>query len=407
MLRRMCICAGVLIAFALTGCGGGGGGSSSLPPVANINTGGGAAASGGSASGGASSAASPSPGSSVGSSAPSGASVSSTASDAGYTQITNPGPWPASFRPYCANNGANPGSPCPWNDPLPDNPQQLYPSSATIVSNLFGSVPYVSLAGDWSISGDFNHPTYYASTSDPLVTVTCTNHCGVSSATFNIPSSARAAGYGSGSTALDGHMAIIEPDGTEWDMYQATSYSGQSSFSAGGLYKTSILGSGQIPNGGTTSGAALAAGIIRADELARGNIPHALFATTNCVSGSYVYPGASQATSCAGGGGPPLGARLQLKLTDSQINALRLPAWETAILHAMHDYGVYILDTNGGSSPGNLYFRFESQTQYAAYGVAYPYASMGLGITGFDSGLNWAQNFQIVAPCYSQETCTQ
>jgi hypothetical protein len=28
----------------------------------------------------------------------------------------------------------------------------------------------------------------------------------------------------------------------------------------------------------------------------------------------------------------------------------------------MHDYGVYILDTSGGSSPGYLYLCFESQT---------------------------------------------
>jgi hypothetical protein len=102
-----------------------------------------------------------------------------------------------------------------------------------------------------------------------------------------------------------------------------------------------------------------------------------------------------------------MGARLQLALTDVQINALGLPAWEAAILHAMHDYGVYILDTSGGSSPGNLYFRFESQTQYAAYGASYPYATMGLNIAAFDNLLPWSSDFRIVSACYALETCTQ
>ena len=320
--------------------------------------------------------------------------------DATFASILNPGQWPANFRPYCANASANPSSPCPWNGALPDSPQQLYPNSASLVASLF-SGGYMFLPGDWSIGGDYNHPAYLASASDHLVAVTCTTYCGVGSATFAIPLQARAAGGG------DAHMAVIEPDGTEWDMYQAGGYAGQTAFSVAALYKTSILGSGAVPGGGVTSGAALVAGTIRSDELARGVVPHALFASTNCVSGSYVYPGSAQAQVCSSGTGPPVGARLQLTLTDAQINALGLPAWEAAILHAMHDYGVYILDTSGGSSPGSLYLRFESQTQYAAFNAAYPYASMGLNIAGFDTALNWGQSFRIVSSCYAQETCTQ
>lgn len=321
-------------------------------------------------------------------------------SDSAYAQIVNPGPWPGGFRPYCANAAANSAAPCPWNDSLPDNPSQLYPNSAAIVASLFAGSSLL-LPGDWSLSGDYNHAAYLAASTDHLVTVTCTAYCGVASASFAIPSSARAAG------GNDGHMTIVEPDGTEWDMYQAGSYAGQAAFSVTGLYRTSILGSGQIPGGGATSGAALVAGAIRSDELARGVIPHALFASTNCVSGSYVYPGGSQAAVCTSGTGPPLGARLQLTLSDSQINSLGLPAWEAAILHAMHDYGVYVLDTSGGTSPGYLYLRFESQTQYAAYGATYPYATMGLSLSTFDGLLPWGSDFRIVAACYAQETCTQ
>lgn len=295
---------------------------------------------------------------------------------------------------------------------LPDNPQQLYANSATIVSNLFATTNAILFPGNWSLGGDYNHPVYLASSTDPLVTVTCTEYCGVSSATINIPSQARAAGYFAQSPNLDCHMAIIEPDGTEWDMYKACNYNGGSSFSAGSLFQTSVLSAGQAR---ATDGAALAAGIPRFDEMERGLIPHALFASTACVSGSLVYPALTQGHGCSSGMAPPMGARLQLTLTDAQINALKLKEpWEYALLHAMHDYGVYILDTEGGSSPGSgtatLEFRFESQTQYNAYGLSYG-ANNVPGLSSYlvqmDTALDWAHSFRIVSACYAQETCTQ
>lgn len=399
-LRLFLLAASLGVLF-FGGCGGGGGGSQ---PAANqILPQGGA----GPTTPPASTAAPSSSASPVGTvSAPPGLT------DTAYAAILNPGPWPSNFRPYCANPAPNASSPCPWNDPLPDNPQQLYPDSATIVANLFASSDAVLFPGNWSLGSDYDHPVYLAASSDPLVTVTCTAYCGVPSATFHIPSLARAAGFFQFSTSLDCHLGIIEPDGTEWDMYQACSYSGQSAFSVTALYQTSILGAGQNR---ATDGAALAAGIPRFDEMQRGLIPHALFASTACVTGSSVYPATAQGHLCASGTGPPMGARLQLVLTDAQINALALPEpWEYAILHAMHDYGIYVLDTQGGASPGSsgatLEFRYESQTQYDAYGASYP----ANGLTGLsthtaqlDSVLDWAHSFRIVSPCYAQETCTQ
>lgn len=295
---------------------------------------------------------------------------------------------------------------------LPDNPQQLYANSASIVASLFSTTNAILFPGNWSLGGDYNHPTYLASNTDPLVTVNCTTYCNPSSATIHIPSQARAAGFYQQSPSLDCHMAVIEPDGTEWDMYQACSYAGQSSFSVTSLFQTSILGDGQNR---ATAGAALAAGIPRFNEMENGLIPHALFASTACVSGSLVFPALTQGHACTSGTGPPIGARLQLTLTDAQINALKLAEpWEYALLHAMHDYGIYILDTEGGSSPGagtaTLEFRFESQTQYNAYGLAYGATSVpGLSsyLVQMDTALDWAHSFRIVAACYAQETCTQ
>jgi hypothetical protein len=330
----------------------------------------------------------------------------SSVSDQGYAAIVNGQEWPASFRPYCANASPNPSSPCPFNDSLPSSPQQLYANSSTIVASMFGSTNYVVLPADFTNSGDVSHPAYYAGSSDPAVTVTCTAYCGVAAATFGIPSQARAAG------GSDGHMAVIEPDGTEWDMYGAHAYVGQSSVSVAGLFKTSVLGSGAVPNGGATSGGALAAGLIRFDELSRGVIPHALFGVTSCVQSGPVYPGSSNASICASNvaGAPPVGARFQLTLTDSQIDALAGQTWEKAILHAMHDYGVYVLDTDASSSaPGGLTLMWEAYDQFASFGQGYPGGSFpGLIGGGWKpSGVNWAQDLRIVAPCYALETCSQ
>jgi hypothetical protein len=266
---------------------------------------------------------------------------------------------------------------------------------------MFASADRIALPGDFNLADDNGHPVYLASATDPVVTVNCTAYCGVASANINIPVSARPA------TGSDHHMGIIEPDGSEYDFYGSTS-TGTSPTATTAFYRTSILGSGQMPGGGATSGAALAAGVIRFDELARGIIPHALFVSANCVTGTVVYPGGSQGKVCTSGTGPPVGARIQLTLTDAQINALSLLPWEQTILHALHDYGAYVMDTNGDGIA--LGFQFEPTTQFAAFSQSYPiygYPNIIPNIAGFDSAIDWAHDLRIVSPCYAQETCTQ
>jgi hypothetical protein len=329
----------------------------------------------------------------IGSAAPVGARV----------QIFNGAPWPAQFRPYCANAAPNSRSPCPFNDRLPDKPADIYPESRNVVESMFDSKNYVVLPGDFSLRGDYSHPVYVAENSDPEVRVTCRRFCGVPSATFRIPERARPAGGG------DGHIGVIEPDGTEWDMWQMT-YTGPGTASASALARTSILGSGAVPKGGATSGAALAAGLIRFDELERGVIQHALFATTSCVRPGALYPASSDALICKRDveDAPPTGARFQLTLSDAEIDRLNARPWEKAILRAMHDYGVYIMDTNGEStSPGPLELMWESVSQYASFGRPYPGHSFPGLVTGrWDpAGIDWAKSLRIVSTCYAQEVC--
>ena len=61
--------------------------------------------------------------------------------------------------------------------------------------------------------------------------------------------------------------------------------------------------------------------------------------------GFIVYPGQS---ASGGRGGIPIGARIQLKWTDAQIDAMNgQAAWEKTLLHQLHDYGLYVLDSGG------------------------------------------------------------
>ncbi|MGH7682979.1 MAG: hypothetical protein ACREMT_01435, partial [Vulcanimicrobiaceae bacterium] len=191
-----------------------------------------------------------------------------------------------------------------------------------------------------------------------------------------------------------------------------------------GLGINSVLGDGS--KNPETDAADLAAGIPRFDEMANGVIPHAIFASAACVSSTPVYPATanSQGLLCSNGQtAPPMGSRLQLTLTDSQIDNLAVDTWMKAVLHAMHDYGIYIADTSGSTANG-LSFRFESQTQYfvsnnSCNGNAttssdppscYPITQTIINdVSTMDRGSfltgGWSANLRVVDPCYAAENC--
>jgi hypothetical protein len=297
------------------------------------------------------------------------ASLGAAGNAAGFAGIVNGQSWPASFRPYSASSPWNIGTNGRSQDSANSSHLQAY-LSATYTSSL--SAP----AGP----NDFGHPVYFARATDPLVTATCSqygcynNNARVGSISLRIPAQARPA------QASDHHMGIVQPDGTEVDCWGA-SYSGGSSLSAGICSTTSVTTGSGVETPSATSGAALAAGVVRFDELSRGSIPHALFVVVSCTSG-VVYPGTSNARACGDGAGVPVGAWLHLTLSDAQIDALpssTIPAAYLPILHALHNYGAFVEDTGGSFSnesgaPG-VWFMFEDQQQYASFGQPYPGAS--------------------------------
>ena len=171
----------------------------------------------------------------------------------------------------------------------------------------------------------------------------------------------------------------------------------------------------------------LSAGLLRANELASGHINHALFLISQCANGwQYpAFPGAST-DPCTGGSGPPLGGRLWYDVPDATTNAnTALSAvGEGAILNALHDYGGYLEDDNGGASHvTGIGFLAESGESSYAFGMSDPFAALtsqgwsSINVPGAfqarysgvdpwtPSGVNFAAHFHWLSACSAQQTC--
>ena len=336
-------------------------------------------------------------------------------SAASFQSIVNGQEWPATFRPYAAN---------PWNAPLPDAPAVDGTNTANVRTYMRDSVDHI--AGD--THNDYSHPVYMASASDPQISVDCSRAqygCFTDQSAmmpslpkFNVPALARPA------AGTDAHFAVVQADGTEYDFWNAAqpagNWSSGDTLSASIAVQTSITASGIPAFVSATSGGALGAGLIRFDELQSGTIPHAIFLVFPCTQGR-VYPATSSGVAC-GGSGVPMGALVHLNMSDAQIDAL--PATTIApyllpILHALHQYGGYVLDTYGGSNGGAPFWQYESFTQFSAFGQPYPGTAFATahGYNGYHNPtylqyaggpIRWSQlapYIEVLAPCYARGSC--
>jgi hypothetical protein len=339
--------------------------------------------------------------------------------------------WPgARWQPYAPTSWAN--------TPLPSwKRARLYSGSSKVISYMSahwaaGWTPWTfsnSVADDESSA--WGHPLYFATRADPLYTVnsqTCTVGRGL--ATFcptklRIPDGAR---HASGS---DGHMEVVEPasfysaGGTddqgrpagEVDEVDFFSVANGNPLSGGGTISSGFDGALKFDGSGccgfsTAMNQGLAGLMIRAQDLARDAIGHALGGSFRCSNGTSVapWPLVGGGGPCPGGGnGPPIGGRLQLKMNDSAINALSVPAWQKAIYTALAHYGLYVTDTGG--SPMDP--EFEPAADYLPFGnrshtLMTFFASVPGGAQRdpytYRFDLPWS-NFQIVDPCYAAQTC--
>jgi hypothetical protein len=326
-----------------------------------------------------------------------------------------PGAWPpAIWRPYAATSV--------FNRPIGPDDRPVAGSARMVGRVLSWGPPSDITAGLAGTDGDFDHPVFFAGGDDPVVRLQALRPWGdnpLTGTTIRVPRDARPA------AGSDAHLAIVAPDGTEVDLWEVRDggvRDGVLRFGWGGRLR--IDGPG-TDGAATAAGFGLLAGVVRPEELAAGRIDHALFLVQRCTGegvgygsrvlpaapedqgSAYVHPAVKGGSRCTGADAdaPPMGAHLQLAMTDAQIAALGAPAWKTAILRALARYGGYVGDT-GGAGLGVMALSGES---YTALGAADPLVGVAQaagiaparpGVYRFDlaSGVDWTRYLRALAP---------
>ncbi|MBN9110177.1 MAG: hypothetical protein J0I34_15490 [Pseudonocardia sp.] len=178
----------------------------------------------------------------------------------------------------------------------------------------------------------------------------------------------------------DGHVAIADEKSNTVVNLWVTQKSGNGLRANWGA-AVPFDGDGREHNGSSTgAGIARYASVVRAEEIADGHIPHALFFSTNVVKPKEVrYPATKTDGSNMDGAGSPIpeGARVQL---DPSVDVDAIPgisAGEKTIATALQTYGAYVGD-NGGA-------RMAFIAEYAPDSDAYEKAGLSGDYVGLKS----------------------
>ena len=319
--------------------------------------------------------------------------------------------WPSGcWRPYSAAS--------PFNQVIPRNPR-VHPDSEKIVKRVltdFG-LPADLEAGKADTPDDFQHPVYYSTARDPAYRITCFEdyggECELEGRRVRIPRAAKPAG------GSDSHLAIVDQgDGWEYDLFEVP----KEKPAPGGTLRIGWGGRTRVDGNGLGSDATAAqfgllAGIIRAQELEGEQINHALFLVLRCDNGEIVFPATGHGRRCStidesDENAPPMGARLQLAMSDAEIEALGVPPWKKTVLLAMAHYGLYFGDTGGAGfevqfESGSTYTSFGREDQMVTFAKTVPSLRVFEGRYIFELApdVDWRQYLRVLHPCVAQGRC--
>ncbi len=328
------------------------------------------------------------------------------------------------YQPFAADS--------PFNIQIPAHPK-LDPDSTKIISTLLAmtndSLGPIRVAAEPQ-NIDYTIPFYYSLPTDPLFTVKCYYNgpppkwgdCPLENAQIHIPSYALPENSGGAPLKSDHHLSVVDPlTNTEYDMWASAKPK-----TDGGILRIGWGGTGPTTGlginifGATNSGFALTIGIVRAADINAGIIPHALQMAVPCAS-SGVYPAAvATDEACAKGViAPYYGMRMQLDLTDAEIQGLDAPAYIKTLYTALAHYGAFVSDTGTGDS---MEFQTESGLTYTQLGLADPWVALAqansltpdppepnpfaayrfpLDVAGVDL----SKRLRVIAPCVTAGTC--
>jgi hypothetical protein len=226
-----------------------------------------------------------------------------------------------------------------WNTPVGSTPVAAT-SNAQMAYFLAHSLHPNMTLRDWGVAVSETHAD------DASFSVPCTRYsnCTLGAlGAFQIPTTATP------DPSADGYLAVVDPGSQhEWDMWQASHSGSAWSASAGAALSTS--GNGTAPAGTASGDAAnfpLLAGIVRPEEIAQGHIDHALvFGMPDVSDLGHACPATHNDGSSSDPNALMEGAHLQLD-PSVNVDALKIPAWEKTIAHALQTYGMYLRDQGG------------------------------------------------------------
>jgi hypothetical protein len=150
----------------------------------------------------------------------------------------------------------------------------------------------------------------------------------------------------------DAHVIVV--DLSSCTLYElANAYKEGSGWTASCGAKFDLKSNALRPDGWTSADAAglpIFAGLARYDEVAAGEIHHALRFTAARTQKGYVYPARHAAGSTSDENVPPMGARARLK---AGVDISRMTPQAQVVARALKKYGIILADN--GSSIGNWF----------------------------------------------------
>jgi hypothetical protein len=149
-------------------------------------------------------------------------------------------------------------------------------------------------------------------------------------------------GYGSSG---DRHVIVVDRSSCrDYELFAAYPHNGGRRWTAGSGAIFNLRSDHLRPAGFTSADAAglpILPGLARYDEVARGEIDHALRFTAPCTAARYVYPARHEASTCHGAWLPPMGLRVRLK---ASVNISGLPYQARVVAQALKRYGMILAD---------------------------------------------------------------
>ena len=156
----------------------------------------------------------------------------------------------------------------------------------------------------------------------------------------------------------DRHVLIVDKDQCRlWELYSAYPQNAGASWTAGSGATWSMTSNAMRPLGWTSGDAAglpILPGLVRYEEVAAGQIDHAIRFTAPRTANAFVWP-ASHKAATGGAADPPMGAWFRLK---ASFDISGFSAQNQVILRAMKKHGMVLADngsawfTSGAPNPG-------------------------------------------------------